>query len=55
MLAATAAAVAVAVAVARTILITLGPRVARQQKRERRAEQNQRVRPPIGYRTAAPG
>lgn len=34
----------VAVAVAGTILISLGPRVARQQERERRAEQDQRVR-----------
>lgn len=34
----------VAAAVAGTILIALGPRVARQQERERRAQQNQRVR-----------
>lgn len=34
----------VAVAVAGAILISLGSRVARQQERERRAEQDQRVR-----------
>lgn len=34
----------VAVAVAGRILISLGPRVTRQQERERRAEQDQRVR-----------
>ncbi len=34
----------VAVALAGTILIALGPRVARQQARERRGQHNQRVR-----------
>lgn len=34
----------VAAAVAGTILIALGPHVARQQERERRAQRNQRVR-----------
>lgn len=34
----------VAAAVAGTFLIALGPRIARQQERERRAQQNQRVR-----------
>jgi membrane protein implicated in regulation of membrane protease activity len=37
-------AAAVAAAVAGTILIALGPRVARQQERERHAQRNQRVR-----------